>query len=286
MSVPIILSTGSLYNFDVSTAMALAGEAGFAGIELMVDWRWETHDPAHLEKLMTRHNLSIMAVHSPFSRNFILDWPGEPVAVIEQSVKLAERLGAQTVVVHPPQRWVRLQGLIAGPQRTRKLSVPLPVAGIGPLGRWLLEDLADFQAKTTVKLAIENMPCRRLGPLKLEPHHFFRSEELNQFQHLTLDTTHVGTRYTDLLDFYSRIKEKVAHIHLSNHNGREHQLLDNGHLPLARLLTELAKDNFAGLISIELSPFSLQVHDERTLRQNLRDSLVFCQQALADRPQG
>lgn len=284
MTIPIILSTGSLYNFDVSSAMALAREIGFAGLELMVDWRRETHHPAHLEKLISRHNLPILAVHSPFSKFQILGWPNNPVGTIKQTVRLAEAIGAQTVVVHPPERWVRLQSVVISPTRAWKISVPLPVAGLGALGRWLQHDLAEFQANTSVKIAVENMPCRWLGPLKLEPHHFARPERLSCFQYLTLDTTHVGTRHVDLFEFYQKIKAKVAHVHLSNYSGRQHQLLDNGHLPLSSFLATLVNDRFDGLISIELNPISLQAGDEGALRQNLQDTLAFCQQALAARP--
>ena len=280
MNIPIILSTGSLYNFDLDTAMALASEIGFAGLELVVDWRWETHQPGHLEKLMSRHNLPILALHAPFSRGPIQGWPAEPVAIVKQSVHLAEALGAQTVVVHPPERWVRFQAIVAGPHRTRKISAPLPLAGPGQLGRWLWQDLADFQAKTQVKLTLENMPCRPFGPFKLEPFHFASLEQLNHFRYLTLDTTHLGTRRADPLAFYRQVKEKVIHVHLSNYNGREHQLLDDGELLLAPFLTALAQDSFAGLISLELSPFSLRADNEAALRQNLRDSLDFCRIAL------
>jgi sugar phosphate isomerase/epimerase len=281
MTGSIILSSGSLYNFDIATVMALAGEIGFDGLELIVDWRRETHQPGHLESLMARHKLPILAIHSPFAAGLIQGWPDDPVARIKQSVQLAETLGAKTVVVHPPQRWVRLQALAASPGRTWKLSVPVPVAGPGRLGRWLWHDLAEFQAQTPVKIAVENMPCRRLGPIKLEPHHFAQPETLSHFQYLTLDTTHVGTRHPDLLGFYHQIKANVAHIHLSNYNGRQHQLLTQGHLPLAPFLAELASDTFAGLISLELSPFSLHAEDEQVMKQNLRDSLAFCRQALS-----
>jgi len=83
MTIPLILSTGSLFNFDLDTVMALASEAGFAGVELMVDWRRETYHPAHLEKLMARHNLPILAVHSPFSSMPMQGWPPEPVEIIK-----------------------------------------------------------------------------------------------------------------------------------------------------------------------------------------------------------
>ncbi|MCK6624736.1 MAG: sugar phosphate isomerase/epimerase [Anaerolineae bacterium] len=280
MTSPIILSTGSLFNFDLDTAMALAAETGFDGVELMVDWRRETHHVPHLEKLMARHNLPILAVHNPFA-SFPPGWKHDPVGLIQHSVRLAESLGAQTVVVHPPARWVRLQSVVLAPQRHWKLSIPIPVAGPGALGRWLQQELPHFQAQTAVKIAVENMPRRWLGPWQLEPFHFNNARQLNQFQHLTLDTTHVGTWRADLLEFYRQIKPQVAHIHLSNFNGHEHQLLYNGSLPLAAFLAELTKDQFAGLVSLELGPTSLQAEDEVRLRKNLRDSLAFCQKALA-----
>jgi sugar phosphate isomerase/epimerase len=260
--------------------MALAGEAGFGVIELMVDWRRETHHPAHLEKLMARHNLPILAVHSPFLNMSLPGWPSGPVEIIKQSVQLAEVLGAQTVVVHPPARWVRFQAVMIGPHQNWKLSLPLPVAGSGALGRWLRQDLEDFQATTAVKIALENMPRRWFGPWRLEPYYFNNARQLSGFQYLTLDTTHVGTWHEDLLGFYQQIKSKVAHIHLSNYNGREHQLPHNGSLPLAAFLAELVKDQFAGLVTLELGPVSLQAEDEIKLGQNLRDSLAFCQEVI------
>lgn len=279
MTIPIILSSGSLFNFDLDTVMALAAEAGFAGLELMVDGRHETYHPAHLEKLMARHRLPILAVHAPFA-SFPLPWLHDPVSLIKQSVHLAELLGARTVVVHPPARWVRVQGVVLAPHSMHKLSLPLPWAGPGLLGRWLRQELPTFQAQTRVKIAVENMPRRWVGPWQLEPYHFNNASQLSQFSYLTLDTTHVGTWREDLLGFYRQIKPHVAHIHLSNYNGREHQLLDKGLLPLAAFLAELAHDNFDGLVSLELGPISLQADDEIMLKQNLQESLTFCRQAL------
>jgi sugar phosphate isomerase/epimerase len=278
--IPILFSTGSLFNFDVDTVMALAKEAGFDGVELVIDWRRETYWPEHLHKLMVRHGLPILAVHSPFAQSYMPGWPADPVASIKQTVQLAETVGARLVVVHPPGRWLRLQGLVATPDRTRRISIPLPVVGPGKLGRWLQEALADFQATTDVTITVENMPCRWLGPIRLEPHHFFTPAALLQFPYLTLDTTHVGTRKIDLLLFYRQIRQRVAHVHLSNFNGQEHQLLSDGSLPLQALLRQLAQYRYQGFVSLELGPTSLQAEDERCLKQNLHNSLRFCRQAL------
>jgi sugar phosphate isomerase/epimerase len=174
-----------------------------------------------------------------------------------------------------------VQAVLRRPDQTQKLSVPLPLAGLGRLGRWLLNDLPQFQKTTGVKIAIENMPGRPFGPLTLKPHHFASPAELNAFQYLTLDTTHVGTYRTDLLAFYGAVRRRLAHVHLSNYNGREHQRLDDGVLPLSDFVAQLARDNFGGLISVEFSPFSLQAQSETLLKQHLQASLSFCQRALA-----
>ena len=280
MTLPFILSTGSLYTYDIDTIMALAAEVGFDGIELMVDWRRETHQPQHLQKLMARHNLPILAVHSPFSKMVMPNWPSNPVDSIKQSVRLAETLGARTVVAHPPARWLRFQGIMLTPYQSRKISIPLPIVGQGRLGQWLKNELPEFQATTNVKIAVENMPCKRLGPLRLDPHYYPSPQALSQFQYLTLDTTHVGTRDVDLLSFYEQIAVQVAHIHLSNFNGEEHQLPHNGHLPLSDLLARLVQNNFTGFVSLELGPKSLQAGDEARVKQNLQDSLAYCRRAL------
>jgi sugar phosphate isomerase/epimerase len=280
MTIPIILSTGSLFTYDIDTIMALAADVGFDGLELMVDWRRETYQPEHLRKLMARHGLPILAVHSPFAKMVIDNWPSNPVDSIKHSVRLAERLDARTVVAHPPARWLRLQGVMLTPYQSRKISIPLPIVGQGRLGQWLKYELPAFQATTHIKIAVENMPCRRLGPLRLNPHYYPSPLELSQFQYLTLDTTHVGARDMDLLSFYEQIAPQVAHIHLSNFNGKEHQLPHHGHLPLSELLARLAQKQFDGLISLELGPQSLQAGDETQVKQNLRDSLAYCRQAI------
>jgi hypothetical protein len=52
-------------------------------------------------------------------------------------------------------------------------------------------------------------------------------------------------------------------------------------LPLAELLRRLAQQQFQGLISLELSPSSLEVEAETRLRRHLQESLAFCREALA-----
>ena len=99
--------------------------------------------------------------------------------------------------------------------------------------------------------------------------------------HLTLDTTHLGTWGLDPLAIYEQWKDRVVHVHLSNFNGREHQLLDDGHLPLGKLLQCLALEGYDGAVSVELGPEALQAEDEALARGHLRAMVQFCRYHLA-----
>lgn len=261
--------------------MAVANRVGFEGLELVVDWRIETYDIPHLKTLIQRHGLPILAIHGPFINSMAIQgWPTCPIARLKRTVALAEAVGAGLVVVHPPDRWIRFQGQIRLPSKIHKISIPMPLVGWGAWGRWLWHELAQFQQETSVMITVENLPCRWLGPFRLEPHHFFTTEQLNHFSHLTLDTTHVGTRRVDLLAFYQHLRAKVRHVHLSNFNGQEHQLLEAGCLPLAEFLKRLGHDNYHGMISLELNALSLQAHVQDLLEQTLKQAVNFVQQHL------
>ena len=48
MTIPVIFSTGSLYPFGLERVYAWATEAGFDGVEIMMDERWDTHQEEYL----------------------------------------------------------------------------------------------------------------------------------------------------------------------------------------------------------------------------------------------
>ena len=51
MTIPVVFSTGSLYPFGLERVYSWAAEAGFDGVEIMMDERWDTHQRAYLEHL-------------------------------------------------------------------------------------------------------------------------------------------------------------------------------------------------------------------------------------------
>lgn len=279
-----ILSTGSLYNYSVDRVFALAAEAGFDGIEMMVDERWDTRQAEYLKLVSSTHALPIQAVHSPFSRN-CRGWGDTEFGAIVRSAELAAELGAQIVVHHLPMR-VSLAFLQTG-RRTVRLPNPFD-DGHRQYVAWLNGSYQALQASTEVLLCIENMPTvralgMRVNPAFWNPHSRASLDQIARFPHITLDTTHLGTWGLDPLEAYNRWGERVKHIHLSNFDGSEHRRPEDGSLRLDALLARLAADRYRYSISLELQPDALEAGapDARVVAL-LRGSLEYCRRAAAE----
>lgn len=269
-----IFSTGSLYTYGIDRCFALAAEAGFDGIELMVDQRWDTRQPHYLLNLVAQFEQPVRAVHSPFRP--VPGWPADEVGRINEAVKLAETLEARVVIHHLPLRadwvWVKI-GRVRWP-----LPLPLPLAREqGAYRRWLLGDYFAMQAQTKVQLCIENMPARRALGRAWNAHQWNRVAEMARFAALTLDTTHLGTWGLDPSAVYAQLKGRVRHVHLSNFDGREHRLPEKGHLALDRLLGHMAGDGYEGVVTLELHPDAVGAgQPDGQIVARLRESLAHC----------
>lgn len=274
----LALSTGSLYTYGLDRVFGLAKEAGFDGIEVLVDGRWDTRQADYLEHLMDRHGLPVMSLHSPFHLIWVPGWEQDPIWRLKRTVELAEALGARVVVAHPPLGWLRISLRVTGASNKRDVWVGLPLSWfVGrPYARWLCDELEIFQKGTRVTIAVENMPRRQIGSLGFDLYQMTRLESLERFGHLTLDTTHLATHDMDIIQTYERLAGRVTHVHLSNYNGREHRLLQDGHLPLADFLCRLNQDGYRGIVTVELEPDVLGDEDEGQVSANLRAAVDFC----------
>jgi sugar phosphate isomerase/epimerase len=274
----LLFSTGSLYPLDISYCFQLAAETGFDGIEIMCDDRYSTRDPVYLHKLMQHYNLPVDVCHTPFSPS-IPGWLGadDEIGRIYQTLDLAARLEARTIVVHVPRKIGLLT--IGTNNHTRRLPWRSPYTAIK---HWIERDLSRVQAGTSVKIALENMPAISVLGRQFDPTWWNTVGTWSKVHTwLTLDTTHWGTKGINPLDAYRVAGKRVCHIHLSNYDGREHRLPHKGNLDLGRFLRALTADDFRGTISLELHPGPLEFSDDQALRRNLQDSLNFCREHLA-----
>lgn len=269
-----LLSTGSLYTYGLARCFSFASQAGFDGVEVLIDHRWDTRQPAYLQQLMDHFDLPILAIHSPFFE--VPGWPSDQPALIATAVEVAVEVGAEVVVHHLPLRigYAILQ--IGG----RRIVVPVPGwQKDDGYRQWLLRDYTRFQDTTDVVLCIENMPKRHVLRQRLTVHHWNSVEGIARFPNLTLDTTHLGTWGAEPVDIYQHWRERVRHVHLSNYDGEEHRRPEAGDLRLDRLLQALARDDYTGTITLELGPDTLDAGrgDEHVV-QLLRTSLQHCRE--------
>jgi sugar phosphate isomerase/epimerase len=267
-----LLSSGSLWSYSLERVFRFAAEAGFDGLQLLVDVRWETRQSGYLKELIDRHHLPVPAVHSPFLPN-IPGWPASQPERIKCSVELAEAVGAEVVVHHLPARfgsiWIQMPG--------RFFPFPFPRNQDADYRYWLEGDYGRFQTSTPIKLCIENMPAfERFG----RRWHLWRwntIEGIARFPILTMDTTHLGTWGLEPVEVYSKWEGRVGHIHLSNYDGREHIRPENGRLYLDKLVAHLARTDYTGNVTLELQPQDLGAGEaDDVIIGRLQTSLSHC----------
>ncbi len=272
LAMDFIFSTGSLYTYGTERCFALAAQAGFDGVEVMVDQRWDSRQPDYLRSLVERYSLPVLAVHSPFFQ--VPGWPADHPSLIRRSLKVAEAVGARVVVHHLPERF-GVMILTAGPKR-----MSLPVIGWDRhrgYREWLLGEYAAIQANTAVRLCIENMPAKRVLGRRVSYNTWNTVTEIARFPNLTMDTTHLGTWGLEPVEVYRAWRGRVGHIHLSNFNGREHRRPEDGHLQLNRLLNQLTQDGYAGTVTLELHPDALHAgKPDEHVAELLANSLAIC----------
>jgi sugar phosphate isomerase/epimerase len=220
--------------------------------------------------------LPIIALHSPFVAS-IPGWPSDQLGRLEWTLDLAQELEVPVVVTHLPYRVYGLLCQWHG-ARTRRVFLPVFLPRREPYYHLLrqTEELAQIEAESGITIAVENMPARRFLGMRLSAYWFNRWDDLARFPHLTLDTTHVGTWGADVLAVYDRLRRRVAHVHLSNFDGREHRPPPDGELALGTLLQRLSNDGYQGAVSVEANPEAFAAEQEDDCRAVLARTLAFC----------
>ncbi len=256
MTIPVIFSTGSSYPFGLDRSYGWAAEAGYDGVEIMMDERWDTVQDAYLNHLIEKHGLPILALHTPLHGGV---WRLDPEETLVRSARLAVKVGAPLVVVHPPP-----------PGR--------------PLARWAAGPLERARGEG-VRIAVENMPrglpkyafsIRRNRSCHLP-------EQLFGIGDVTLDTSHVGASGLDLMQVYDKLAGQLRHVHLSDSDltgGDQHRLPGRGKLPLAEFLAALERDGHPGAVSLELKPWPLGAPDPEVIMKRMRGAAEFTRERL------
>jgi sugar phosphate isomerase/epimerase len=271
-NMKFILSTGSLYTYSTERCFRFAADAGFDGIELMVDYRWETRQSDFLQRLMDTIGLPVLAVHSPFRP--VPGWNRHSVSeLIDQSITLAEALGSPVVIHHLPTIIdVGILDYWGG-----RAVIPVGTRLQSAYRDWLCTQYAQRQRETAVTLCIENLPAAKIGGKPFNYGVWNTPDSITRFPHICMDTTHLGTFGLQPAPVYRRWRHHVRHIHLSNFDGRQHRRPETGQLRLDDLLAHLAQDGYDQAVSLELNPDALDAGaPDAQIIQHLRVSLEHC----------
>jgi sugar phosphate isomerase/epimerase len=276
---PILFSTGSLYMTEISTCFQLAKEAGFDGLEIIVDQRWSTRSPEILNSLIEQYQLPVKVIHNPFFINLPKGVDSQdPLKVLQSSVDLAKAVTAESIVLHLPAKEGQTLIVSAG---TARLGFT-PNNPERKLYRWIKSGgLREYQSACEINICVENMPKRKGF---LHPRNSYHWNNIADWahihDHLTLDTTHWGTFGLEPLDAFQAANGHVRHVHLSNFNGQEHQLPENGSLNLAGLLQAIAREDRPISVTFESHPGAVDYQNEDNLKRNLNNTVAFMRKHL------
>jgi sugar phosphate isomerase/epimerase len=261
-AIKVGLSTASVYPLRTEAAFEYAAELGYDGVELMVWAEPASQDIGAVAKLSNRYQMPVLSVHAPCLLISQRVWGADPIPKLTRSVHGAERLGASTVVVHPPFRWQRRYA-----------------AGFS-------DQVAELEDRSDVMVAVENM-----FPFRAD--RFFGSGQPSiermrrrggrpgagisafapsydpldgDYAHYTLDLSHTATAGTDALDMAARMGQGLVHLHLCDGNGAstdEHLVPGRGTQPAAEVCQLLAATDFTGHVILEVTTSDATTKAER-----------------------
>jgi sugar phosphate isomerase/epimerase len=263
--IPVVLSTSSVYPERTPDAFETAARLGYDGLEVMVYTDPVSQSADALDRLVDYHQVPVLAVHAPGLLLTQLVWGREPWAKLIRAKELAERLGAKTVVVHPPFRWQR--------EYTRGFE----------------QGIARMSEETDVIFAVENMYPIRAGASEVSgwaPH--WDPTKLD-VPNVTLDLSHTAASASDAIVMANDVGTRLAHIHLADGTGvtngpnpDEHLVPGRGRQPCAELLRGVAATGYRGMVVAEVNTRRAQSREDRLA--DLTETLAFARTHLTSVP--
>ncbi|MFV8166724.1 sugar phosphate isomerase/epimerase family protein [Mycobacterium sp. 134] len=271
-AIKIGLSTASVYPLRTEAAFEYAARLGYDGVELMVWAESVSQDIDTVAKMSAHYGVPVLSVHAPCLLISQRVWGANPIPKLERSVRAAEQLGAQTVVVHPPFRWQRRYAEGFSDQVARLEADSEVLVAV--------ENMFPFRADRffgASGTSIERMRKRGGGPGPGISAFAPSYDPLDgNHAHYTLDLSHTATAGTDALDMARRMGEGLVHLHLCDGNGAstdEHLVPGRGSQPTAEVCQMLAASDFSGHVVLEVTTSAAKTAAER--EELLTESLQF-----------
>lgn len=240
-SAMLCLTTGCLYKYGLNRIFEFTKDAGYEGVDIILNDIFDTRDPDYLLRLQEFFKIPIVSLS--------LQSDASPKR-FQSALEIAETVGVPVLNARPP------------------LFTNLRYA------QWFKNEIPKIQKKTKVKICIENPPATT--GIFLPQYSLRNIEDLRRFDYICLDTAHLASQRLPLLRVYKIIRKRLEFVYISNfHNGMYNQPLDEGEIPLESFLTHLRKDNFNKPICIKFSLEAMGAGDKNKVMDNLRKAKDF-----------
>ncbi|HLW01751.1 MAG TPA: sugar phosphate isomerase/epimerase [Ktedonobacterales bacterium] len=254
-------STASFYHLPLRFTLGVARDLGFDGVELVVGPEYLLFGERRTRELLTSMGVTPLSLHPPLRR--MPGWPINHVKNVLRAVEAARTFDCEVVVIHATDAWQE------GNRRWREYAAAMKAAQAaeGP--------------PITIAVEISQFTKRRWREAMDDVDTVLRFvEDQGEQVGITLDTAHTGANGDGLLELYAKVRPRLRNIHLSDwllRGGDHHTHLvpGEGALPLAEFLGVLARDAYAGLVTLEVSPVHLHAWSLRQGRALLAESLDF-----------
>ncbi len=252
------LSTASVYPQGVATAFEMAASLGYDGVELMVWTDPVSQNIDEVERLSQRYGMPVLGVHAPCLLITQRVWSSDPLTRLRLSLEAAERLGAPTVIIHPPFRWQR------------------------EYARGFVEQVAQLEAETGIMIAVENMYPWRAAGREVAAYAPDWDPTDEPYEHITLDLSHAAVAGQNSLTMAENLGHRLTHLHMTDGTGSardEHLIPGRGEQPCAAVLERLARTQWSGSVILEVTTRRVRTTAER--EADLAEALAFTRLNLA-----
>lgn len=278
----ISLSTACLYVYPLRWIFSIASRSGIDGVELVISPEVQMRGGSYARKLAQEFGLEIFSVHPP-----LFEYPGwssvhtSIAPYLDRALQTVGDSGAPMLVIHMPKARETQSG-VGRAFVDRIVSERRNLDGTGP------------------RITLENRPRfrpRDAGLILTAPDDLRNFADAHDFP-LTLDTAHIGTWDLDLVKSYNYFRGRLSNVHLSDLRDvsprvertavlhsyvKQHQFPGTGKLSLREFLALLARENYPGPITFELSPTVLGIWNPRLVERKLKECVGFVRSALAPR---
>lgn len=255
------LSTSSVYPESTAHGFAYAASVGYEAVEVMVGIDALSQQVNAVKQLSEHHEIPISAIHAPCLLFTQAVWGVEPWGKLERSAAMAQEVGAEVVVVHPPFRWQR------------------------EYARDFVNGIAALEESSGIAFAVENMYPWRASRRHMEMYLPGWDPSAETYANTTIDLSHAAIARSDPIAMAERLGSRLRHIHLTDGTDSakdEHLVPGRGDIGAAAFLRHLSATGFAGEVVLEINTRRCTTREER--EADLRESLEFAKEHLSAVP--